>query len=97
MNSKISRRELLHQKISNLVNWLSSEFPDRKLYILEIQTYSDPEIYNWILTNIIPYASNLPNLVDRLCSTEQIHPSKDVRQKLIRYCQFFCEILKPDS
>lgn len=87
-----TRRTLMREKISNLCAYMAEQFPDKHLKIVELQKYDDQAIIQWIFHSILPYAENIPELVDRLCKSEGISPSKEIKQRLILYCRFFIEL-----
>lgn len=89
----ISRRDNLHQKLNNLSLFLESQFPDKKLQIGDLKTWSDDNVISFIVTYILPYRSNLNTCVDNMVELEKITPSKECRSKLIRYMEFFVELV----
>jgi len=89
-----TRRQLMREKISNLCAYMAEQFPDKHLKIAELSKYDDQVVVQWIFSSILPYAENIPELVERLCKNEGISPSKEIKQKLILYCRFFIELVQ---
>lgn len=90
-----TRRTLMREKISNLCVYMAEQFPEKHLKITELSKYDDQAIIQWIFHSILPHAENIPELVESLCKSEGISPSKEIKQKLILYCRFFIELTQP--
>jgi len=94
LESNITRRQLLRQKVNNLCNYMRSNFPNKNLRITELEKYPEEQIVCWIIQELVPYDYDKEKRVLQLCADEGINPSKDVLQKLTRYVDFFCQIVK---
>ena len=88
----MSKLELLNQKLDNMCNYLSREFPNVKLKLTQLKTQSLDLLITFIVVEVKPHRNNLSTVVDDICKIEKIKVNDEQRQKLIKYLNFFCDI-----
>ncbi len=94
LDKKITRQQLLRQKIDNLCRYMKEQFPNKELRICELQKSTEEKCIVWIIQNIVPYANAIDKLVETLYVQEGITANKEVTEKLKRYCEFFTKIVQ---
>ena|SRR5579875_1618442 len=84
-----TRRELLREKVNNLVNYCINLKPEKTNELNNIKLYSDEDIIYWIINEILPFQNNLNIFIDNYLKCYDITPNEEIVNKLTRYCKFF--------
>ena len=88
-----TRRQLLREKINNLAKYCINLKPEKATEILKFKNQSDEEIVIWIVQSLVPRRNELDKFVNEWLKTYEIENTEEVKNKLLRYCQFFIKFL----
>ena len=88
-----TKRELLREKVDNLATYCIMLKPEYAPSILKFKQLSEEEIIIWIASNILPRKNELNKLVEDWMKLYKIEIKDEIKNKFIRYCQFFIKIL----
>jgi hypothetical protein len=93
-----SRGDLLREKVNNLSDYLIKLSPDQRVEIEKFRAMSNEDIVIYIVNYILPNRFSLGQYVDQLMCYYKVEVDlqhhEEVKDKLIRYCQFFIKFLQ---
>jgi UDP-N-acetylglucosamine pyrophosphorylase len=95
-NSKTfkTRGQLLREKVNNLCDYLVKLSPDQKKQIDSFRNLSNEDLVVYICQNILPNRVRLDDYVNEWISWYKLPSDPEVKDRLVRYCQFFVRFMK---
>jgi|SRR5579883_782684 len=88
-----TRRQLLREKVNNLAKFCINLKPEKAAEILKFKNQSEEEIVIWIVQSLLPRRNELGKFVDEWIKSYEIENTEEIKNKLLKYCQFFIKFL----